>query len=207
MNEKLELIELSKTIPEGYIYITNSKRIGGYQYVTKHQNFDMLSQMFGEPGESDLAFADDSTEWLNTLFDEESFEAFEDSIIKHFGSEQKTVDFMSVGSSLKHYLDESQIIVTQKEINTKYLTENREEVDSVLTYFKEIDTFETRRCFLAVLSAQALSDETSKILTNKMYDEMIRVIESFSRDNFEESAQYLHQFMKVFRELIEEEKE
>ena len=88
MKEKITLLNLSLDVPEDYIYVAKSVKMNGYNYIVKRSNFELLSDLFGNPGESEMVFEEDSEEWLVLLFDKASFEELENEVINYFGGEQ-----------------------------------------------------------------------------------------------------------------------
>lgn len=190
MKEKIALLNLSLEKPEDYIYITKSNKITGYNYIVKQSNFGLLAELFGNPGESEMAFEEDAEEWLVTLFDKNSFEEFENTVINYFGGEQNTVSMMAVGNN--------------KEVIEKVSEEN-EDVIAILDYLSVISDEHIKHCFCSIMLSLLLKEKQESDLIDTLYKYIVEGLREITKRNLPITRVYLNEFMCKFAEIAKED--
>lgn len=173
MKEKIELIQITNNPGDGYLVIVESHVLDGYTYVVSQDAYQKLQVLYGDAGESDEAFAEDPCEWLVQLFDGESFGDVEDKIVGYFGSKQKAVAFMAVGSPLRDASFEEtdrykvSIEETDEDVSVDVLgdvfsdDEHSEEatLPEIINYLRSIDNPELQAVFLGLFSKFAMNSD------------------------------------------------
>lgn len=189
MKEKITLLNLSLDVPEDYIYVAKSVKMNGYNYIVKRSNFELLSDLFGNTGESEMVFEEDSEEWLVLLFDKASFEELENEVINYFGGEQNTVSKMTIvdnGNTAKK---------SQEEGN---------DVTAIIDYLDTISDRHIKHAFFSIMMSLTMMENQESIIVDTLYKHTIDGLRDLSKRDLFMTRSYLSDFMNKFAEVVKE---
>lgn len=196
MKEKIALLNLSLDVPEGYIYVAKSVKMDGYNYIVKRPNFELLSNLFGNSGESEMVFEEDSEEWLVVLFDKNSFEEFENAVLDYFHGEQNAVSMMKIETAEKE--------VTEKETAEKESDVNSD-VITIINYLDTISDVHIKRCFFSIMISLIIKEDQDPKIVDILYKYILDGLGDLANKDLSVAKIYLNDFMNKFAEVMKEE--
>jgi hypothetical protein len=204
MKERIELIQLTQKVddPATLWHVVDSVRMPGYKYVVTPAAFSQLATAYASDEEAEESWAEDRTGWMVELFDAGNLADFEERLVNYFGSEQKALAFMTVGSPLRGNMMEEGEHHQAGAGSEDVVAEEEEEssVEDTIKYLLTVEETKMQEVFLGLFSKMAPGRDN--VLTSVLYQDLLKSVLRASELAADSTTELVAEIVEIFIEKM-----